>query len=450
MLSKQLYNKKKPNISVESREEFAAVRMGRMLPWIVFGLGFTLTTAIGALIIGLSNADRWGFDVMRHEIMGLKTGNLTDAVFRGADYWSILAICSLIPFIGVLYVYLSPVSPVANLEQKPSLGPQIRLARIVYFLCITWLLARVATQIPSFFQSILGAWVSGEISEHYRVRYLVASKLSAQEFGLAYSGLLTLLALPLYKALYIKRGLRAWFEFSLWLAAYWLLALVLVQKLLISYSLFLIGVGLLLATGVFVKLKRFTLLAGVFLGVIHSAMSAFIDNWTPLSTLDHVIGRSADAYPYAIMIAGKHEFGIGQYLAGSVLGGPAFLGESISPNIEVYDLMYPGGDGAMAIAAPVWSYIDVGMLGAILTMLIVCGICWCVSKIAIKFLRNPFGWVIYVFLCLQIYHLTQVPIVGVLFWSYGAIYGLLSLAFVFVLAGNRNKSHSARRFGPIA
>ena len=445
MLPAKVFHSNELNPVVAVRREFERFRVRIVIPWLVFFFGFTLTTSIGAVIIGQSEGARWGLDVMRHDIMGLNVESLTDAVFKNPDYWLILLICSLAPLAGAMLAFIfSPRSAVPPGAPRP-LGSKLLLARVVFGLGIIWLLARVAIAVPSALQTIIGAWSSGVFAEHYRVRYLVMSVLSPQEFGLAYSGLLALLTLPLYEALVVRRSARATLECAVWLAAYWLLAVALVQKLLISYSLLLIGLSLCLAGDILAQFKRQLTVLAAFLLLIHSVMAALLPDWSYVSTIDHIIGRSADSYPYAIMISPKHDFGLGQYIVGSVLGGPAFLGEAISPNIEIYDLMYPNSDGAMAVPAPVWSYVDVGLLGAVLTMLLVMALCWFVSRLASHVTRSPWSWAIYIVLCVQIYHLTQMPIIGILFWSYGAIYCIVILALIWMLAPDRRRRNSLSR-----
>lgn len=421
-----------------ARGERQKLRTRRVLPWLVFAVGFSLTTGIGATIIGLSDGQQWGFDVLRHEVLGLNVDALTYSVFANNDYWYILAMAILGPLVGAFFAWLlSPRRTFRIIEPRP-LGRILPVARLVYGLILVWLLARIALLVPDARHAILGAWQGGELEEHYRVRYLIMSVLHPKEFGLAYTGLLTLLAIPLYNALVARRTKAAWIELSLWLIAYWFMAFVLVQKLLISFSLLLIGLALCIANNVLAQWKRLLLVLVLFLGLIHFVMSALIPSWTMVSTIDHVIGRSADSYPYAILIAPKHEFGLGQYIAGSVLGGLAFLGETISPNTEIYDLMYPETEGAMAVAAPVWSYVDVGLRGTTLTMLLVLGLCGFVTWLARYTTRSPWGWTLYLLFSVQIYHLTQIPVLGTLFWGYGAIYGLAVLALVWGLSAGNN------------
>jgi hypothetical protein len=417
-----------------TRRELQKLRTRRVLPWLVFAVGFALTTGVGATIIGLSNGQKWGFDVSRQDMLGLNLDVLTDSVFANEDYWGVLGLGVGGPLVGALFAWLfSPRLTFRVIEPRP-LGRILPVARVVYGLIFLWLLARVATLVPDAHQTILGAWRGGDLEEHYRVRYLIMSVLHPKEFGLAYTGLLTLLALPLYNAMITRRSTAAWIELSLWLATYWFMALVLVQKLLISFSLLLVGLALCAASNVLAQWKRLLLILVLFLSLIHFVMAALIPSWTMISTIDHVIGRSADSYPYAMLIAPKHEFGLGQYVVGSVLGGPAFLGETISPNTEIYDLMYPETEGAMAVAAPVWSYVDVGLPGTALTMLLVMSLCGFVTWLSRHATRSPWGWALYLLFSVQIYHLTQIPVLGTLFWGYGAIYGLTVLALVWGLS----------------
>jgi hypothetical protein len=410
-----------------------ALRFRRVLPWLVFGLGFLFTTAIGATVIGLSHGSRWGLDPGRAEALGLDVRELDDSVFGNPDYWSLLLVCSLVPLAGAI------VAAITTSRLRQSQAP-LRLdsttawiARAVFAGGIFWLMFRVYTSVPDPLGTIRTAW-TGTLEDHYQVRYQIMSLLGPHEFGLAYTGLLSLLALPLYQALISRKTRGSWFELVVWLVAYWVVAIILVQKLLISLSLLMSAFAFCSAKGLFAGRIRLLFLSLLFFGVIHVVMTTLLPSWTLVATIDHIIGRSADSYPYAIAMAPKHHFSGGQFLAGSIVGRTGALGESVNPNVDLYDAMYPNNEGAVALAAPVWSYYDVGMLGALLSLAIVLAICAVTSRLAFSAGTSPWAWTFFLLLLMQIYHLTQIPVLGILFWGYGISHGLIAIVIVGVLS----------------
>ena len=407
-------------------------RSRRILPWLVFGGGFLLTTGIGATIIGLSDGRRWGIDELRQRNLQINMDALAVLDFRGTDYWLLLALCVSIPALGIIFYWLVG-SPGQRATPPCVIGPALPVARLFFACGIAWILGRVFLGLPNALESIVGAW-TGDIEYHYKVRYSIMAVLSPQEFGMAYTGLLILLTIPLRRALVTSRTWEAWIEFGVWILAYEFLAIVLIQKLLVSQSLLVIALSLCTAKNFVGQWKRLGLVCGLFFLLIHLAMSSLVSSWSATSTVDHIIGRSADSYPYAIAIGPQHSFGIGQYIVGSLLGGPHVLGTTAQYNIDLYKLMYPKNEGAVSLAAPVWSYCDVGIWGAVITMLIISGICSATSSLSRYVDASLWAWSVYILFLVQIYYLTQIPIIGIIFWSYSVVYGIAALGFVRVVA----------------
>lgn len=409
-------------------------RLRRMLPWLVFVAGFLLTTGIGATIIGKSDGERWGINERRHLDLQINLEPLSWRVFEDNSYWWVLIITLLIPTCGAVFAALTTKRRAAYPNNPTKVRPvELYAARLVFSCIIIWLSVRVCIGIPGALETIKSAWI-GSFENHYHVRYSIMSLLTPQELGLAYTGLLTLLAIPLHRALVSHKDFASWCELFLWYGAYAFIASLLVQKLLLSYAIFLSGLAIATSGHVFRHLGKITLICGLLFAVIHFAMSYFVQDWNITSSVDHILGRTADSYPYAITIGPKYSFSTGQYLVGSVTGRPSFLGEPASYNLETYSLMYPDSQGAMAMAAPVWSYCDVGRIGVILTLLIICFICALGTWISRNVDRSVWTWSIFLMLCIQTYHLTQMPLLGVFFWSYAASYGILVLLLTNLLA----------------
>jgi hypothetical protein len=305
--------------------------------------------------------------------------------------------------------------------------------RIVFFGGLLWIVLRVLLAIPGGIATVESAW-TGTFENHYRVRYIIMGILTPHELGFAYSGLLCLLGIPLHRALISHRNTRSWIELGFWYSAYGLVAGILVQKLLFSFAMLIAGIGIVAAGHLLRHLKRLLLVGAILFAIVHLAMSQMLPNWSLVSTVDHIFGRTADSYPYAMSLAPRHPFALGQYLVGSVTGRPALLGQTATYNLETYSMMYPDSDGAMAIAAPVWSYCDVGWGGLSLTMAFIVSFCGFTSWLSRNVDRSVGVWSIFLLLVLQAYHLTQMPVLGVLFWSYSVTYGLLAVLLVALVA----------------
>ena len=83
-------------------------------------------------------------------------------------------------------------------------------------------------------------------------------------------------------------------------------------------------------------------------------------------------------------------------------------------------------------------------------MLIVMGLCAFVTWLARHATLSPWGWSLYLLFGIQVYHLTQIPVLGILFWGYGVIYGLTALGILWVLSswgGSRPESRGSASGG---
>lgn len=412
----------------------AVRRLRRVLPWAVFAVGFILTTLIGASIIGASHGERWGLNEQRHINLQLNLYPIVPALFDRDDYWWVLAISAGIPTIGAIVVAIStPRRFVSPSPPTSTSSADLIAGRIVFFGGLLWIILRVSVAIPGGLATVESAW-TGSFENHYQVRYTIMGILTPVELGFAYSGLLCLLGIPLHRALISHRNTWSWLELGVWYSAYGLAAGILVQKLLFSFAVLIAGIGVVAAGHLLRHLKRLLLVGLILFSIVHLAMSQLLPEWSLVSTVDHILGRTADSYPYAISLAPNHPFGLGQYLVGSVTGRPEALGQPATYNLDTYDMMYPSSSGAMAIAAPVWSYCDVGWGGLWLTMIFIVCFCGLTSWLSRNIDRSIAVWSIFLLLVLQAYHLTQMPVLGILFWSYAVTYGLFAVFLVALLA----------------
>lgn len=421
------------NLTTSKGSINSAVRLRRALPWLVFGLGFLFSTGIGAAITGLSGGNRWGFDVERQGKLGLNVLAVPQDVYASEDYWILLLLCSVAPLVAATVAFSLGITVKQSNSRRSAAHGLLWPARLAFSICALWLIFRVTNSLPSPIETIKNAW-TGDLVEHYRVRAMVMDSLSGVELGFGYIGMLSLLNIPIYYALFSTPSTKCWLEVLCWFLLYCLVAVILVQKLLVSFAILLIVLSLLASGYGRQYWKRIVFLGILFVAVIHWAMTLLLPEWSIEATADHILWRSADAYPFAMSIEQKHPFSLGQFLVGSVLGRPAFLGDAVAPNIDVYNRMYPESVGAVALAAPVWSYCDVGIKGSLLSLGIIALFCWLCSSIAANSAKTPLRWGLFMSSLMAIYCLTQIPVVGVLFWSYGIVYGATMLMAVDSIA----------------
>lgn len=114
---------------------------------------------------------------------------------------------------------------------------------------------------------------------------------------MAYCGLLCLLTFPLHRALITLRDRASWIELAVWYLAYAVMAGFLVQKLLLSFAIFIAGLGIVTAGHVVKYWRRLACVGLALFAIIHFTMSQFLPEWKLSSSIDHIIGRTADAYP---------------------------------------------------------------------------------------------------------------------------------------------------------
>jgi hypothetical protein len=308
------------------------------------------------------------------------------------------------------------------------------LSRALFLGGIAWILGRILVGLGEPIGTILGAW-GDSLETHYEVRLRVMNLLSEQEMGLVYSGLLTLFTVPLYYALIVRKNSRAWLEVSIWFLLYSILGLFLVQKLLISFALLVVGLCIVTAGNVLRHWKLLLVVGGVFFSLIYFAMRNKVADWSLTTTFEQVIFRVADGYPYAMSLGQRHSFSATQYWVGSLVGRPGFLGEPADYNIRIFDMMFPTQKGATALSAPVWSYCDVGWSGVAVTMALIAALSGLAGMIGRYVEQSVWAWALYILILFQLYHLTQIPFIGVLMWSYGATYGILMLLFLAMAVG---------------
>ena len=409
----------------------------RMFPWLFFFVCFLLTTGIGAIIIGSSGGVRWGINENRLQAVGMDVSQINSDIYSGTAYWMLLAVCLGVPLIGVaanmcgvrLFRFRA-----AKLRTTIHDARILALARGLFFLGIAWILGRILLGLGDPIGTIRGAW-GDSLEIHYEVRVRLMNLLSEQEMGFVYSGLLTLFTIPLYYALMVRKNWRAWLEVSIWFLLYSGLGLFLVQKLLISFALMVVGICIVTAGDVLRHWKSLLMVGVAFFSLIYFAMRNKVADWSLTASLEQVIFRVADGYPYAMSLGQRHPFTPTQYWVGSLVGRPGFLGDPADYNIRIFDMMFPKEKGATALSAPVWSYCDVGWGGVAVTLGLIAALCGLAGMIGKYVEQSVWAWALYILILVQLYHLTQIPFIGVLMWSYGAPYGILVLLFLTIAAG---------------
>ncbi len=406
----------------------------KCLPWLVFAAAIFTTTGIGALTVGLSGGQRWGIAEGRAESLGLDVISIDARLTGSTAYWLVW----LLPF--ALSTAVGCWLWAANRASggAPSVSPAARreaagsfiVASALFVAAWTWAAYRYGLLSAGGISSIVDSW-SGDLQAHYGSRVSSFESVDFLTTCIAYQGLPALWTYGLLAC--VQRSdcasQRRWAcaRLLFMTVLYVILAFAAHQKSLVA------NLGLLAA---FVGVARFgfrylgwmvMLLAAVAL-VIHFTMSSMIAGWTEISTVDHITGRTADAYPFAIW-RGLHESANGA-------GVPFWTLGKWVPDMELHmnrtigDLMYPGDQTFVALAAPTWAFASDGYLGwsiAVLLVLAVLGSCGQLWRLRIPWEDRDVLGIEGMFVA---FLLTQVPFVGLIWWSCSIATPLITVLIV--------------------
>ena len=416
------------------------------LPWIVFGLGLVGTTGISATLVAVSDGAEWGFRPGRADELFLNVDAL-DFPWRRLAYWMVWGI----PFVVSLAI-AAILLAAGSRKEAPSLALSREERRTVFvavsaFLLVwAWLTIRLGGLDPATWQSVVESW-SSPLEDHYAFRYAAREHLLLPESAMLISGLPALYSLA--AAAVLRSSVRVPGLLGLFglFALYSVVALMTHQKLLIAMFLALnavIAIALKGVRGILVAL----VLGVVAFVLILVTMSIAMPEWDPAMTVDHLIGRTGDAYPFAIehgLRASERSIDVLYWTVG-VAGGDV----SVQLNRVIGDAMYPGSGTTVALAAPVWAFASDGFPGWLMSCVMVAIIQSVASFALVGARQSIVAAAIGCSLAVSTYWLTQLPIAGVLVWSHSVVVGVaacIAARAIARLAGRSYKQQGHRSAG---
>lgn len=404
------------------------------LPWLVFAGALFVTTGVSALTVGLSAGDRWGISEARADSLELDVTGIDAGLTGDFAYWLVW----LVPFALTLGTGSALLLSNRATWGVRSLSPAARrgaartfwVASGLFMAVWVWAAYRYGLLSGDGLSSIVESW-SGDLQGHYASRISSFQSVDYLTQCIVYQGLPALWIYGFLACVHPsdRASFRRWavVRCIVMTALYAALAMAAHQKALLA------NVALL---GCFVCVAKFgprslglivALLFAIAL-LVHVVMSSMIPDWTVIGTVDHITGRTGDAYPFAVL-HGLHQVADGRGVPYWTVGF-TMSGVELHMNRVVGDMMYPGVEAFVALAAPSWAFASDGFLGwliavaLLLAVLAVCGQLW----------RWRLPWedreVLGVEGMFVAYYLTQIPFVGLVWWSYSF---LIPLAVVLLV-----------------
>lgn len=396
------------------------------LPYDVYIGFYTLTSLLGAIIIGLpSTQDIW---ILYSLTGGLDIGAIdTNFEFK---YWFLIFSPYFIPSVAIIYIKY-----ICERMQLGSTRPStIDAGRTATLLVLTAMVLFCVYELYS--AGLLGkTLISAASGESYRENILsrqdVFDGVGRTFFGLAYSGFPAVAAYALYRYLE-DRAKKSWllisiassasavyfylssFQKSYTLLLLILLGLVLLERRLMSYRKALVAGG---ALFLLLTSMNFLLQGATTLEVVVTGSNLL---FRMPSSFPFYVGLYPDVMPFVGMDVGLKKFGIGP---------------SAHPNIEVFNYMFPRTvyvQGAAPAAAHLTAYAEAGAAWSIVTLMVIGGVIGIVGKIG-RYARSALVRTLFVCLCISIYYMTQSA-----FWlsfqgSYGFVWALLPLIAIIAV-----------------
>jgi hypothetical protein len=392
------------------------------LPWLVFAGALLTTTGISALTVGLSDGQRWGIAEGRAESLELDVSGIDARLTGSTTYWMVW----LVPFsltlgIGCLLFAANRASCSARgvpPSARCGAARTFLVASALFMVAWAWAASRYGLLSASGIASIVESW-SADLHGHYASRVSSFESVDFLSQCMVYQALPALWIYGLLACVHPSHctSARGWASarFVIMTALYVLLALAAHQKALLA------NLGVLAA---FVCVARFgpkslgwimALLVAVSL-IVHLMMSSMVPGWTAISTIDHITGRTGDAYPFAVW-RGLHQAADGRSVLHWTLGFWV-PGVELHMNRTIGDIMFPGVEAFVALAAPTWAFASDGYTGwaiALLLLLVVLGCCGQLWRWRMPWEDREVLGVEGMFIA---YFLTQVPFIGLIWWSY--------------------------------
>lgn len=406
---------------------------GVRFPWIIFVVSYFLTTIIGAIIIGMPD----GLDFLQLLNPSLDVRFVQNVVNDKYwdKYWFLLFLPITLPTMLLLLtkrLVLPWEKTIGNWLQRENPNGVHFISSViltVLFTLYSLLLLGTKGYLGNIFLAFSGTL---DFQSTMLLRQQMMNAISGRGiyyYEIAYVSLPTISWIALYRAL--QSGSNKWrilfcFQFMVIV----LLLLSTMQKA--SLLIYLIGVVIGLAYLDRLKVYRLAMFGALGLYLLTFMQSYYVDDWTALMSVFHVIFRLSSSFIYYVTIYPQHEayqpvnYGLG------LLG----VGVSIRDNLVVFDYMYPlvfWTQGAAAGASHIRAYTQGGILWASAALVIIGLFIHLLGRMR-KSLSGPVGFALLVQSGVTLYYLTQTSLRGAFIESYGMLWGVLPLVLLVVLS----------------
>ncbi len=393
------------------------------LPLIFYCGFYSVTTLIGATLIGLSDGKcleplAWGLDFQV----------LRDV--NNVRYWCLLFMPMIVPPALVIGLARSRIieSAVRNAAGRLNASPSQLGFLTIYCLWAGYCLGKlyITGQIGTIFK-----WHShrGDYVSMILQRTEMAGMLGSVFFGLIYITLPMLSFYSLYCS--VKEPGFAWkaiFCFSAFTTA--IISLSLMQKGPVLLFFVFIGIGL-------VELKvihpRSLAIFGLGLVFLLTFLQRFMaENWSYEQTFNLIVFRMAHSYPYYLNIYPDMLPFFGLDLGLHLIG----MGEIASDNNVVFDYMYPACDwvqGAAPGPAHVRAYGQGGLPFAMVTLMLI-GLGIKMAGVLRRYIAGPLSFSLYMASLVCLYFLTQTSAREAVLSCYGICWAMPGIVPLWLLS----------------
>ena len=415
------------------------------LPWLFFALGLASTTGVMASIVGLTGGEWWGISSQRVVELGLNSAAVNPGIFSSWTYWLVWVVPSIASCVVGMAIVLN--SDRRAVPEPVSIHPnelrvQAAVAAVLCLVALSWALHTLNALSAAGINVIFDSW-GGDLKSHYLARAESFQSAGFYTHCLVQTGIPTLLIYLFVAGTTVSLPSRhkaiVLLGFATCASLYFVVVLAAHQKLLIVNLMTICGISV-ICNSRRINRKAIMVYAALIVMFIHTIMARMMPDWSLVKSIDHLIGRTGDAYPFAIM-RGIESNGMSWSCLFWTIG-VALPGSDPNLNVTIGETMYSGSETYVAIAAPVWAFASDGVVGWALSLVL--------TGVLLRFFQVPRSLamgcihrrVLVIMGTLAAYYLTQVPIVGVLRWSYSVITPCVVVAIVALLS---RKQSSAMR-----
>lgn len=394
------------------------------VPAAVFLVAYLVTSVIGATVIRLWPS--FAGLVMMSRGIDPRRAPHPEAWL----YWTIL----YLPLVVIPVVVRLSGSARSSLSEHPSPpAPGIalgkRLPRPGVFAVIFAALASycVVTMVANGFSP----WISnaGDLAGDYgRViaqRTAMMATLGPRFYGFLYGGMPALSFIALYMALVTRR--RIWWALTIGAGATiaWL-SVATLQKSIILVYLVVLGIGGQLAGRV--RARALVWWGAGLLLLFTGLQWFFVGPWGVGQSAGQVVLRMAVGYPYYLGLFPDPFPFYGVDWQGVLLGTHLTI-PTPDYNLLVSNLMWSGGavQGAVPAPAVVSAYAEGGVVYSIVVCLVIAVVLALAGRLGRRGLEGPYRFAFFLALIQTAYYLTQVPLLGAFWQSYGLKWGVVGI-----------------------